>query len=167
MRPHGRSPTDIPAVTHFLFHFPFDFVVRLFSSSCYKNILTWGRSVATSQPVTHDSIRSAIRAQVKSEASYTLSIFTIPLTSGSLTLVFPHGFIAPALADRRLMYGQAPCGPVRVQVSHPGRPHPHGHDLTRASSSPPVAVAAPTATRARHRSPPRARTQVSARSQEP
>ena len=96
----------------------------------------------------------------------TLSIFTLPLTSGPAhwsTTLLPsrsHGFIAPALADRtdRLRV------PVGVQVSQPGRPH--GRDLTRASSSPPVAIAAPTAARARHRSPPGARTQVSAGSQE-
>ena len=53
MRQHRRSPADIPAVAHFLFPFPFDFVARVFSSAGYTNILTCGHSLATSRPVTH------------------------------------------------------------------------------------------------------------------
>nr|CAB3453695.1 unnamed protein product [Digitaria exilis] len=49
------------------------------------------------------------------------------------------GFHAPTQNQH---HAPRPRVPVRVQIkSQPGRPH--GRDLTRASSSPPVAVAAP------------------------
>ena len=35
--PAQKKPADIPAVTHFLFPFPLDFVARVFPSACYEH----------------------------------------------------------------------------------------------------------------------------------